>query len=122
MENKIQFDCVTWFNKSYPQFRKLLFHVPNEQSSPNPARISQLASIGLVKGVSDLILLVPNSQYHGACIEMKSPTGRISEHQQEFGKRVTEQGYLFEVCRSLEEFQGIITSYMALNSHSVAPF
>lgn len=102
-ESRIQQACVRWFRYQYPQYARLLFAVPN-----GGARSATTAAIlkgeGVVSGVADLLLLVPNSEYHGLCIEMKTRTGRQSDSQKEWEKAVTAQGYKYILCRNVDAF------------------
>ena len=42
---------------------------------------------GAVRGVADLILLMPKKGWASLCIEMKTPKGTQSEHQMKRGKQ-----------------------------------
>lgn len=70
--------------------------------------------MGLVAGVSDLILLMPRGTYHGLCIEMKTLIGKQRENQRTWQMLVESQGYKYCLCRSLAQFQEIITEYLSL--------
>lgn len=71
-----------------------------------------LKAEGALRGVSDLILLVPRGRWHGLCIEMKTDGGRQSPHQKAFEQAVTEQGYRYIVIRSFDEFRAEIEKYL----------
>ena len=61
-ESKLQQTCVKWFNYQYMELRGCLFSVPNGGARDAvTGRILKLE--GVVSGVSDFILLVPN-KYH----------------------------------------------------------
>lgn len=110
-ESTLQTHCVTWMRLAFPEFNKLFFSVPNGgQRNATTARI--MKAEGVVAGVSDLILLVPASGYHGLCIEMKTDKGRQSDHQREFQECVEAQKYKYVICRSVEDFQREITEYL----------
>ena len=110
-EHRCQCSCVQWFRLEYPQLATLLFAVPNGTNKSKTARMRFKAE-GLTAGVSDLLLLVPKGIYHGLCIEMKSKTGRQSKEQRAWQKKVTEQGYLYLLCRSFDEFHSGIQKYL----------
>lgn len=109
-ESWMQQQCVKWFRLAYPMYSKLLFAVPNGGFDKAVTRKRMVAE-GLVSGVSDLILLVPNDQFHGLCIEMKMPSGKLSQHQIEWGVFAEEQGYKYVVCHSLVDFMLEIKKY-----------
>lgn len=67
---------------------------------------------GQVAGVSDLILLIPNSQYSALCIEMKAGRGQQTDLQQEFQQAAESVGNKYVVCRSFDEFRNEISEYL----------
>lgn len=115
-EGKIQAECFAWFWNDYPQYRKLLFHIPNEndRSDSNIIQGAIRKSLGVVAGVSDLILLVPMGLYHGLCIEMKDEKGTQKPAQKEWQTLVEAQGYKYCLCRSLAQFKNVISDYLNL--------
>lgn len=112
-EGKIQAESFTWFWNEYPQYRRLLFHIENEnsRSDSNAIQGAMRKAMGVVAGVSDLILLVPTNKHHGLCIEMKDKDGQQRKEQKEWQYLVEAQGYRYEICRSKEQFQEIIKDY-----------
>lgn len=110
-EHHIQCACVNWFRYQYPEYRSLLFAVPNG-GARSKATAGRLKAEGVVAGVADLLLLVPSCGYHGLCIEMKTKTGKQSDSQKEWQKEVKKKGYKYVVCRSLDEFIEIIDEYI----------
>lgn len=113
-EHRIQCACVRWFALQYPQYHGLLFAVPNG-GGRSKIEAGKLKAEGVVAGVSDLILLKPNRNYHALCIEMKKPgsAGRQSDRQKAWQQKVTDAGYLYVVCRSVEEFMTVVTQYIS---------
>ena len=89
----------------------LLFAVPNG-GARSAITGAILKAEGVTKGVSDLILLVPNHQYHALCIEMKAPKGRQSPSQIAWQAAVERKGYKYVVCHSLDEFMREIINYL----------
>jgi hypothetical protein len=67
---------------------------------------------GVTAGVADLTLYLPNSEHHGLCIEMKTAKGRQTERQKRWQKLVQSAGYRYEICRSLEDFQSLMSDYL----------
>lgn len=120
-ESKIQADSFLWFHNSFPQYRGLLFACPNQnERSGELSKKAQLISgamrkaIGVVAGVSDLILFIPRGNYHALCLECKTEIGKQSEEQKDWERKVSEQGYLYKIFRSKEQFRQIIDSYLTL--------
>ena len=71
-------------------------------------------ALGLIAGAPDTFLFMSRGGYHGLAIEFKTETGVQSEAQKEFQRRLELNGYKYCLCRSLAQFQGIITEYLAL--------
>ena len=123
-EHNIQVACVRWFNLQYPQYRGLLFAVPNG-GARNLVTAAKLKAEGVTPGVADLLLLVPQwyttwrgyegCLYAGLCIEMKTPKGRQSPEQKVWQYNVEGVGYKYSVCHSIEEFVDTINNYLNRN-------
>ena len=111
VESKIQIACVNWFRYKYPQYKKILFSVPNG-GARNSITGAILKMEGALSGVSDLILLKPNRFYGCLCIEMKQPKGRQQESPKEWQKAVESVGNKYVVCRSLDEFMNAVEDYL----------
>ena len=114
-EGKIQAECFQWFHNTFPQYRGLLFHVPNEndRADSNPIQGAIRKSLGVWPGVADLLFLVARDGKHGLCIEMKDEHGTQKPAQKVWQSAVEAQGYKYCLCRSLAQFKEIITDYLA---------
>ena len=114
-ESQIQQDCLKWFAAQYPVLSQegMLFHIPNEgiRLGGMGARMKRE---GIVKGVADLFLCIARGGYHGLFIEMKKPGNYQSVEQKEWQRNVEKHGYKYVVCKSLEEFKEIVSSYLKL--------
>lgn len=106
-ENKIQQECVIWFNNNYclkfQNPRWIIFSVPNE--GEDAYEIKRKRERGMLPGVSDLIIIGPKTTLF---METKTPQGRQAESQKEFQSRVEALGFKYYLFRSLEEFKQII--------------
>ncbi len=125
-ESDLQKSCVTWFRLQYPRLALLLFAVPNGGQRTRRTYVKngqvysycpegrKLRQEGELKGVSDLILLKPNSRYASLCIEMKTTQkgSAQSPEQEAWEKAVTEAGNKYVVCRSLDDFMDTIKAYL----------
>lgn len=106
-ENKIQQDCVIWFNNTYclkfhdPRF--VIMSVPNE--GENAYEIKRKVDRGMLKGASDLIVITNKEVIF---FEVKTPTGVQSDNQKDFEDRVNKLGHKYFMFRSLKEFQDIV--------------
>lgn len=117
-EGRIQAECFAWFWNEFPQYRRLLFHVPNEndRADSNPIQGAIRKGLGVVSGVSDLILLLPRNGSGALLIEMKDEHGTQKQAQKEWQAIVEKYGYKYVICRSLEQFKTIIYDYLSCSS------
>lgn len=105
---------------------ELLHAIPNTSGKLPIGVAKRLKASGLKAGVWDLMLPVPRAGFAGLYIETKiherRPTGDgasrmvktdLSPAQRDWQARVTEQGYVCRVYRSIEEFEQITLDYLA---------
>ena len=111
-EHRIQRSCVRWFNLKHQSLKGRLFAVPNG-GKRDALTGAKLKAEGVVAGVADLILLVPNRFYGALLVEMKTASGRQSASQKEWERIVTDKGeYKYVVCHSLEDFINEVDNYL----------
>lgn len=111
-EHELQVACVKWFRYEYPQFSRLLFAIPNG-GQRDVVVASKLKSEGVVAGVPDMFLALPNEMAAGLFIEMKNGrAGRVSRAQEEMMHTLKRAGYECDVCRSYDEFVTIVRKYL----------
>ena len=109
LESNLQKACVRWAKFAHPNI--VLFAVPNG-GYRSATEAAVMKGEGVISGVSDLILLKSNQDYHGLMIELKSPKGKQTDAQRLFEKNVTANGYKYVVCRDLQSFIKIINEYL----------
>lgn len=104
-ESKIQQEIVREFNNTYclkhHNPRGIIFSVPNESQSQDETMYKK--NIGLLPGVSDLIVCKPCGEI--VFVEVKDHKGQQRENQKEFQLRVEKLGFRYLLVRSLEEFK-----------------
>lgn len=110
-EHKLQCSCVKWFKMQYKKYKLNLFAVPNG-AKRDVISANYYTSEGLTAGVADLFLSVPNNEYHGLFIEMKSNNGRQTESQKDFQTVVEAQNYRYELINSFADFMLLIEEYL----------
>lgn len=111
-EHRIQCAIVKWFYYAYPAYRGgCMFAVPNG-GHRNIQTAARLKAEGVTSGVSDLLLLVPKREYHGLCVEVKTPVGRQSDNQKNWQRIIEAQGYKYCIVRSLDEFAELVRWYL----------
>lgn len=107
-EAVIQQQVFIYANNTY---RELICHsVPNGSSTGDPRVISQMSNLGMVKGISDLIIHGKN----GRCImvEVKNSTGVQSEAQKKIELKLQSLGGIYLLVRSLEDFKEKINNHI----------
>ncbi len=106
-ENIIQQQIYLWFNNNYclktHKNRCMIFSVPND--SINAIETKRKINTGLLKGASDLIVVLPNKILF---VELKTEKGIQSENQKDFQNRIELLGFEYYLIRSLDQFKQII--------------
>ena len=113
-EGQLQELCMQWVGvKRLTDERYwLVFAVPNGGKKPVATRIRHMKD-GLLPGVSDVLVMCPSGDgvYHGACLELKTAKGRLSQSQELFLKRAHENGMFTMVIRSFDDFVKALEGY-----------
>lgn len=103
---------VLWFRNRYSLKNSdpkcVIFHVPNG-GSRNKHEGSTLKTMGVLAGVSDLIVIIPNKTIY---IEVKDEKGNQSDKQIEFETLVKSLGFDYYLVRNLEQFQSVIRLHL----------
>ena len=106
-ENIIQQQIYLWFNNNYclktHKNRCMIFSVPND--SINAIETKRKINTGLLKGASDLIVVLPNKILF---VELKTEKGIQSENQKDFQNRIELLGFEYYLIRSLDQFKKLI--------------
>ncbi len=111
-ESKLQQGCVRWFRYQYPHMAHLLFHPKNEGHGDRIAGAIAKAE-GVVAGVPDLMLVIPNAEHHLLCLEMKTAKGRQSESQKLFQRHIEAAGGQYVIVRDLYTFVEVVSAYVS---------
>ena len=115
-ENRLQYEIVVWFSQTYPQYRGHLFTVNNNTFNVKDAATKR--AMGLFKGVSDLIFIVPNSGKI-AGIEIKAPGSKhTTDHikiQLEWGNIITNAGGFYLMTSDEDKIKRFIFSLIKNN-------
>jgi hypothetical protein len=101
-EDYIQNQCFIYFHNRYRN-AGIFVSIPNDESNPVQSRRKTLT--GRHKGAADVVIVLNGGKV--VWVEFKLPTGRQSDAQKEFEKRITELGHVYYVCRSIENFTEI---------------
>jgi hypothetical protein len=87
--------------------RGMIFSIPNG-GTRNIMEAMTLKATGLLKGASDLIVILPNGKL--MFVELKQPKGIQSIDQKDFENRVKILGFEYHIIKSLEEFIILISN------------
>jgi hypothetical protein len=93
IEDKIQFECCQWLRSNKITF----FHVPNG-GLRSKAEASRLTALGVVPGVPDLVILLPNNKT--LFVELKKQDGVVSKLQSLFHEKLITMGFPLLVLRT----------------------
>lgn len=110
-EHAEQVMLVQWFRLQHPKQTKCLFAIPNG-GVRNIGTAIKLKREGVVPGVSDLFLMIPNTTKNGLFLEMKAKSGKLTTEQKEFLSLAESMGYDAKVAYSYEEGKEIIKKYL----------
>ena len=105
-EDQLQQQIFTFYNNNFclknHNPRGVIFSVPNG-GSRHLLEAKKLKATGLLKGVSDLIIIHTTGELF--FIELKIEKGIQSDDQKDFQKRIELLGYKYLIFRSLEDFK-----------------
>lgn len=114
LEDKLQIECVRYFNLQYPDV--MIIHIRNGGSLKSAIEGAKFKKMGVVAGVADLFVMCIHRSigklYHGLFIEMKAGKGQQTQAQKIFQEKVESAGYKYAICRSFEQFKNEVDGYL----------
>lgn len=127
--DQLQAQCFQWAHNTFPQIRGHLFAclnelkpIPGESKQSHLKRISHAKSIGLRKGVLDLMLIVP---YYGNGIvygfDIKIRPDKFSKDQRDFVEILRKCGGDGWEIEDFAQFQSIFTSLILKHYGTINP-
>lgn len=123
IETERQGAYVEW-TKLYKVDGRFLFdrviHCPSE-GKRGPQAQRDAKTLGLKKGVLDILLAMARGQYIGLWLEFKSDEGKATADQEEFAKIMEEEGYMVRLVRKPEDAIRITMEYLAMPKRNFAP-
>ena len=105
----MQVALVEWLRFQWPD---VLFTI-----APNGMKLSigvavKIKRMGYNKGTPDIEIFEPRGKYHGLFIELKTPDGVVSPDQRRWETALVWRGYMVAVCRSINDAQETIETYL----------
>lgn len=111
-EHLEQVDAVSRTRYEFPDI--VFFHPVNEGNIPVQYR-SKLTEAGMLKGISDFVILKPSGEYHGALIEMKRTNksdSKVSPEQVRILRQCREAGYFTALAFGAESYWKALLYYL----------
>jgi len=105
-EHDEQKAVITWARMQYKDL--LIFAIPNG-GQRHPAIARKLKAEGVLAGIPDLCLI---SQDQICFIEMKTPTGKLSNTQKAMKRKIEDYGIRVEVCYGFENAKEFIERWI----------
>jgi hypothetical protein len=102
-EAKLHQQCYVFFHNQYPKLRGLMCYNLNNSRNKIAGSINQ--SMGLQAGRSDLVYYRKGKAY---MIEIKTEDGKQSLKQKDWQKLIEQEGFVYVVIRSIDEFINFI--------------
>lgn len=114
--SRLQSKCFLWMWNEHPELRYLCFSVNNNLTTETVdarRQMAMLKSLGVVKGVLDLLFYYKGRLY---AFDIKVGKDRLKPEQIEFIQAIKEQGGYGCEIRSFEEFKEKIESILCQNA------
>lgn len=110
--DKLQKQCFDYLWNTYPKTRRTFWHTPNEQrrypgetAHHHMVRLSQAKSIGVLKGVVDLVWYWKGVLY---TFDIKIGADTVKPDQELFIFAIVDQGGKFFEINTFSQFQQIV--------------
>lgn len=116
-EHQEQVSVIQWADALAAEVPELsMLHAIPNGGARHQAIGGKLKAEGVRRGVPDLCLPVPTSDWSGLYIEMKRRQGgRVRKTQRWWIEQLREQGYRVEVCRGSDEAIEVLTNYLEID-------
>lgn len=111
-EHLEQVDAVARTRYRFPEM--VFFHPVNEGNIPVQYR-SKLTEAGMLKGITDFVILKPSRGFHGALIEMKRANksdSKVSPEQVEIMRQCRAEGYFTALTFGAESYWKALLYYL----------
>jgi len=100
-ESAIQRALIQWV-RAHADLEGLVFKIPNE-GKRSGAYGRRMKQEGMMPGVFDLLVTIPNHGFHAMWLELKSAKGVLSLMQHKFKRKQESMGYFCAVCYDIDE-------------------
>lgn len=109
-EISFHMSVAAFMRRAWPE-DLIWFHVPNGEARDR-ATAGKLKGMGVLPGVPDITVLLPNAQV--GFIELKASGGTLSDEQAEFRTKAMAIGCGYATCRTMEEVEATLSRWLAM--------
>lgn len=114
-EHYIQVRVFDFFERYHPEIYECLAAYPAGGTRTAKAA-GQMRAEGQVSGYPDIIIDMACGAYHGARIELKTPTGTLQESQKRRLQLLHGRGYFCAAVKGFDDCKDLILEYFNLKS------
>lgn len=107
-EDRLCVELFEWAWNFRPHTRRLIVHTPNG-GSRNKIEAAKFKHMGVIAGYPDYKLHLPGGRV--ALIEVKTPTGKLSDKQKQIHELYASLGIPIHIVRTMSEWQALIDFY-----------
>lgn len=101
-----------------PELRRRCFHIPNG-GKRNIREAMFLKRQGVLSGVFDVFLAIPNHLYNGLWIEFKAGKNCLTENQHIFMQEMQDSGYDCQIFYTWNEAFDYVKIYLQKTAHRI---
>lgn len=95
----------------YLKIKKIPFFAIPNGGQRHLTVAKKLKAEGVLAGVADLFIMIPNSKFNGLFVEVKVKPRTQHKEQKDFQLLATKQGYAYKLVYSLDELMELIEIY-----------
>lgn len=110
LEMQTQAAFFSWLSY-YPRLRVSTFSIPNGGGRSLIEAVN-LKRTGVLSGIPDVFMAIPNKTSCGAFIEFKASGNKVTKQQATMMEILQKNGYSCFVCCSLNEAREAVTKYL----------
>ena len=107
------YSLIKYYSKTYPLL-ELTFAIPNGGKRSHFEGV-KLKAEGVLAGIPDICIPIPNGDHGALFLEFKTPKGRLSDKQKTIIPLLREAYNKVEVVRSPKEALSVVAEYLDLN-------
>jgi len=107
-EQSLHIAAVHFLRHALPE--QVVFLHPANGGKRTTREAALFKAMGQLAGASDLLFFMPDGRVHA--LEFKADSGRLTDMQLEFQRRIEALGCPYAVCRSLDEVEATLSRWL----------